>query len=272
MKLQEKIWGRMRERGYSDIAIAGTFGNISQESGDFQPDICEQGRPDGVGGIGLVQWSGGRRKQLEAYAQEHGKSWQDEDLQIEFLLKELTPGMSEPNVSYQMMTVSNDGKRVPLGRTWKPSDWTDASSVDDATAAFCWCFERPGQDTAMLDHRMDEANRYFDLFSKTEDEGYKIKIDLTITNLKNCKSISVPIGEYLLNLSDLETEQPEGFQPYMVRITEDELTVREEPNSDSVVVQIVNQGESFTIVEERGGWGRLKSGVGWISLNYTERV
>lgn len=28
----------------------------------------------------------------------------------------------------------------------------------------------------------------------------------------------------------------------------------------------------YTIVEEKNGWGRLKSGAGWISLSYTKKA
>ena len=28
----------------------------------------------------------------------------------------------------------------------------------------------------------------------------------------------------------------------------------------------------YTIVEEKDGWGRLKSGAGWISLSYTKKA
>ena len=30
--------------------------------------------------------------------------------------------------------------------------------------------------------------------------------------------------------------------------------------------------KKYTIVEEKNGWGKLKSGAGWISLAYTKRV
>ena len=30
--------------------------------------------------------------------------------------------------------------------------------------------------------------------------------------------------------------------------------------------------KEYTIVEEKNGWGKLKSGAGWISLAYTKRV
>lgn len=57
---------------------------------------------------------------------------------------------------------------------------------------------------------------------------------------------------------------------YLVQITADELNVREEPNTNSKINTTVKKGEVFTIVEECKGWGKLKSGAGWISLNYTK--
>ena len=31
------------------------------------------------------------------------------------------------------------------------------------------------------------------------------------------------------------------------------------------------ENEKYTIVDEKNGWGKLKSGAGWINLNYTSR-
>ena len=47
----------------------------------------------------------------------------------------------------------------------------------------------------------------------------------------------------------------------------DGLNVRQEPNTLSKINAIVYQNQVFTIVEEKDGWGKLKSGAGWISLN-----
>lgn len=48
---------------------------------------------------------------------------------------------------------------------------------------------------------------------------------------------------------------------------DDGLNVRKDANATSEIVTIVHQNQIFTIVEEKNGWGRLKSGAGWISLN-----
>ena len=59
---------------------------------------------------------------------------------------------------------------------------------------------------------------------------------------------------------------------YVVRITADVLNVRKGPGTGYGIVTTVKKGEAFTIVDENNGWGKLKSGVGWIKLSYTERV
>lgn len=58
---------------------------------------------------------------------------------------------------------------------------------------------------------------------------------------------------------------------YTVTITTADLNVRTGPGTQYPVVTVVHRGEVYTIVEESGGWGRLKSGDGWISLAYTTR-
>lgn len=45
------------------------------------------------------------------------------------------------------------------------------------------------------------------------------------------------------------------------------LNVRKGPGTSYAVVTQIFLNQVFTIVEEKNGWGRLKSNVGWISLN-----
>lgn len=59
---------------------------------------------------------------------------------------------------------------------------------------------------------------------------------------------------------------------YVVRITADVLNVRKGPGTGYGIVTTVKEGQAYTIVAESNGWGKLKSGVGWIKLSYTERV
>ena len=66
------------------------------------------------------------------------------------------------------------------------------------------------------------------------------------------------------------------FKEYKVRITTNVLNIREEAGANYAKVGEVEKDSIFTIVDEKKNgsitWGKLKSGAGWISLKYTERV
>lgn len=59
---------------------------------------------------------------------------------------------------------------------------------------------------------------------------------------------------------------------YTVQITATSLNVRKGPGTSYKITGSVKKNAKYTIVETRDGWGRLSSGLGWISLSYTKRV
>ena len=63
-----------------------------------------------------------------------------------------------------------------------------------------------------------------------------------------------------------------NFSPYLVKVTASKLNVRKGPATNTAVTDTVKNGDVFTIVEERGKWGRLKSGAGWVHLDYVRRI
>lgn len=56
---------------------------------------------------------------------------------------------------------------------------------------------------------------------------------------------------------------------YRVKITASTLNIRKGASTAYSVVGVVKKGEVYTIVGEQNGWGKLKSGAGWIKLSYT---
>jgi N-acetylmuramoyl-L-alanine amidase CwlA len=72
--------------------------------------------------------------------------------------------------------------------------------------------------------------------------------------------------------TEVVQQQSSNKLPYLVRITADSLNVRKGPGTNYDIVRTVSRPSIYTIVEESGKWGRLKSGVGWIHLDYTEKV
>lgn len=59
---------------------------------------------------------------------------------------------------------------------------------------------------------------------------------------------------------------------YKVKVTASKLNVRNQPNSNGAIITQVSKNEIYTIIEEKEGWGKLKSGAGWIYLEYTQRI
>lgn len=65
---------------------------------------------------------------------------------------------------------------------------------------------------------------------------------------------------------------PVSFKSYLVTVTASVLNVRKGPGTNYGIAETLKRGGAYTIVEESNGWGKLKSGAGWIKLSYTERV
>lgn len=73
----------------------------------------------------------------------------------------------------------------------------------------------------------------------------------------------------------VKTSTP-AFSPYKVRISIKDLNIRKGPGTNYVSNGFCPVGV-YTIIEESDGagatkWGKLKSGAGWVSLDYAKRV
>lgn len=73
-------------------------------------------------------------------------------------------------------------------------------------------------------------------------------------------------------LASPKTDSSEEFQSYKVKVTAKELGVYKSADLKSSKVLTVTKGDVYTIVEEKNGWGKLKSGAGWILLKPTSKV
>ena len=73
------------------------------------------------------------------------------------------------------------------------------------------------------------------------------------------------------------TEEPPkatapAFKSYKVKVTCSVLNVRKGAGTNHAVATTVKKNEVYTIVDEQDGWGKLKSGAGWICLAYTKKA
>ena len=61
-------------------------------------------------------------------------------------------------------------------------------------------------------------------------------------------------------------------EPFRVIVTTPTLNVRCGASVKYPIVTKVYRNEVYTIVETENGWGKLKSGAGWINLSYTDKI
>lgn len=83
--------------------------------------------------------------------------------------------------------------------------------------------------------------------------------------------------KYASGATAVPTVKEEKFSPYRVKVTADVLRIRKGAGTDTAIVGSITDNGVYTIVEEANGeganrWGKLKSGAGWIALDYTKKI
>lgn len=93
---------------------------------------------------------------------------------------------------------------------------------------------------------------------------------------KNVDKIAKAITEGLINKTLTISTPKTSDLSYKVKITTDVLKVRKGAGTNYGTNGSVSKGQVYTIVDEKWNgktlWGKLKSGAGWISLSYTEKI
>lgn len=95
--------------------------------------------------------------------------------------------------------------------------------------------------------------------------------DIIISTLKSGAVTGVVKPEALVYY-DGQSAPTEKFEPYLVKITASVLNVRAGVGTNYRINTQVRKNQVYTIIGEDNGWGKLKSGAGWVSLDYTKRI
>ncbi|MCI7428536.1 MAG: N-acetylmuramoyl-L-alanine amidase [Methanobrevibacter sp.] len=81
--------------------------------------------------------------------------------------------------------------------------------------------------------------------------------------------------KYGLTMNDFRRATKQALEsPFLVRIITNSLNIRTSPEIANNVVGKVYKNDVYTIIETKDGWGKLKSGVGWIKITekYCKRL
>ena len=112
--------------------------------------------------------------------------------------------------------------------------------------------------------------------SKTQKGAYKV-----LANAKKCADENP--GYYVFDANGnvvypvatktetATTTTTKSSTSYTVKVTASALNIRSGAGTSYKVVGCIKDKGVYTIVEESNGWGKLKSGAGWISLAYTQK-
>lgn len=77
---------------------------------------------------------------------------------------------------------------------------------------------------------------------------------------------------YLAPTPSSTTPVKKNFKSYLIIVTANALNVRNGAGMNYKTNITIKKGQVFTIVDEKDGWGKLKSGAGWINLSYTKKL
>ena len=156
-------------------------------------------------------------------------------------------------------------------------------------------------------HGLEGIERVYDDYLNENKDPLQLSLDARIQSVfyeqlslamqkYQAKAVISLIGKYTDLYTDTPDENPgysvydesgkavygsqgsgSGFSSYLVQVSITDLNIRKGPGTNYGKTGKYTGEGVFTIVEEANGqgasrWGKLKSGAGWISLDYAKRI
>lgn len=244
---KEVIWNFFKAKALPDEAIAGIMGNLYAESG-LQPNNLQNSFESKLGHSDASYTKAVDNgtytnfvRDGAGYGLAQWTFWSRKEGLLK-LAKAEKKSIADINVQLKWLWTELE--------TWLCKDKSKlldrlkaAKSVKEASDLFLLEFERPANGASASSKRATYSQEYYDKYH----------------------------GKGVPNASKL---------PYKVRVTGNDLNIRKEPSTskgNATVVGCIKDHGIYTIVEEAIGvgasmWGKLKSGAGWISLDYTKKL
>lgn len=250
-EIDKLLWDMLDELKFTPAGKAGMIGNIDAESG-LKPNNLQQ---TFEGRFGLTDESYTRKvddgsytdfvNDKAGYGLAQWTFWSRKQNLLNFC-KEMKTSIGDATMQCKFLIKELKGYKHVMEVCQTTTDVREASTV------ILKEFEAPAdQGQKQQDKRYEMSMVYYNKFvGKTEEPKVEEPVE--------------------------STTEPEVFQSYMVKVAIDDLNIRKGPGTNYAKNGVTGKG-SFTIVAESNGqgatkWGKLKSGAGWISLDYTKKV
>lgn len=240
---EKLIWDSLKNNGLNDYAVAGIMGNLYAESGLNANNLQNTYNKK----LGLTDAEYTAKVDSGAYTNFVRDS-------AGYGLAQWTYWSRKENLQkYAKAQKKSIGDlNMQLGFLWQEMQGyksmmtvlKSAKTVREASDVFLLQFERPAdQSEAVQVKRAGYGQKYYDKYAtgKTPD---------------------VPVNKV----------------PYTVKVNATSLNIRKGPGTAYAVTGAIKDNGVYTIVQEttgncsNKGWGKLKSGAGWISLDYCTKL
>lgn len=182
--------------------------------------------------------------------------------------------------------IGTDG-RIGMYVEEKDRSWCSSNSRNDNRAITIECASDTERPYAINDTVYNALiNLCVDICERNNIEELRWKADKSLIGKVDKQNITVHRwfankecpGEYIYNrlgqIADEVNARLKSYSidvPFTVRVDINNLNYRSKPSMNSDIKGQTGKGV-FTIVEVSNGWGRLKSGAGWISLKYATKI
>jgi len=239
---KEVIWKYLSSKGLNDFAVAGIMGNLYAES-SLQPNNLQNSFESKLGHTDETYTAAVDNGTYTKFATDGAgygiAQWTFSTRKKGLLDLAKKKKTSISDINLQLEYLWDELQKMPKVMNVLKV----ATSVQQASDIFLTEFEKPASASTYKSVRAKYGQEYYDKYH----------------------------GKGVPNAAKL---------PYTVRITADTLNIRSEPSTrkgKATIVGSIKDHGIYTIVEESIGvgasmWGKLKSGKGWISLDYTKKV
>lgn len=268
----------MNDAEYTAAVDAGTYTNFVKDSA----------------GYGLAQWTYWSLKQeMLNYHKTAKKSIGDGQTQMEFLVHQLSNSYKSVWTILQNASSIREAsdavllkferpadqseaaqlKRVKLGQTFYDKYHTETTTKPTPPANQPEVIFKEGNLVVLTNDAVYYNGKTVPTwvkakawYVKANQVGDRVVID---KSEDGTNSINSPINASYLSLKN---PKKEPFTSYLVKVTTELLNYRSGPSTSYKVNGMIKKSEVYTIVDEKDGWGKLKSGAGWICLDYVKKI
>jgi N-acetylmuramoyl-L-alanine amidase CwlA len=243
---EETIWDFLTAKGLNAFAVAGIMGNLYAESA-LKPTNLQNAYE---GKLGYTDDSYTKAvdngsytnfaKDSAGYGLAQWTYWTRKQALLDYV-KSVGKSIGDLTAQLEFLWTELQGYKTSMA-TLK-----SATSVKQASDVILTDFERPAdQSDTVRAKRAAYGQGYYDKYAKA--------------------TAAAPT-----------TPTTSTFTPYLVKVTASVLNYRNGAGTNYKVNGTVKKGEVYTIVGEAKGagatlWGKLKSGAGWLSLDYCAKV